>query len=188
MPRRDYDDDDDRDDDRPRRRPRYEPRPSSGGNTAVKIIAIIGGVILTIVLVCGGTVYFAVNRFFKFGEESIAKMQEQQKNSNRAKSQAAADTFIRNLKAKRFDEAFQMTTANCRKKHANPVALEEFVKDNPKIKDVNMLIPKDFGENATIYNFEDTMFAQGGGFNKLEVTVVLEGADWKIDRLEINPK
>jgi flagellar motor protein MotB len=58
-----------RDDDRPagryrdaydRDRPRYRPvpEPDNGGNTAVKIIAILGAVVVAISLVCGGLAYY----------------------------------------------------------------------------------------------------------------------------------
>jgi hypothetical protein len=44
--------------DRPRRRP--APEPDSGSSTAIKIIAILGGVIVAISLVCGGVAYYVL--------------------------------------------------------------------------------------------------------------------------------
>src|SRR5260370_1110739 len=66
--------------DRPRSRP-PAPEPDSGGNTAVKIIAIIGGVVVAISLVCGGLAYYVFYSVKKGAErvgDGVADVVEKQ--------------------------------------------------------------------------------------------------------------
>ncbi len=77
MPRR-YDDGEDRDDrDRPIRR-----TPQDGGSLAVKILAIIGGVLVVVVLVCGGLAYYVISSIRQGAQqvgENFSKVVEQQR-------------------------------------------------------------------------------------------------------------
>src|SRR4051794_8081991 len=63
---------------------RPAPEPDTGGNTAVKIIAIVGGVVVAISLVCGGVAYYVLYSVKKGAErvgdgfaDVVEKQQEQ---------------------------------------------------------------------------------------------------------------
>lgn len=195
---------DDDEDDFPARRSRRDEPPASGGNTAVKIIGIIGGVLVVLFLVCGGLVYYvfystkkAVNevgqdvakRVDKMAEEARAREKELE-NSDKSVSHRAAEAFVQELKGRRTDAAYDLTTAAYQKR----VTREEFATLLEQYKDqVGTGVPftKDFGapDMGTSYSYKKTLHnLKGGGFLEMLVTMVKVGTAWKVDQFTIEPK
>jgi hypothetical protein len=210
MARRRYDDDYD-EYDRPRR-DRPEPV-DSGGNTAVKIIAILGAVVLGIALICGGLVYYVVYSVKKGVstlheqlsaelekqkdrmQEELQKQREQtqqelqkRENSNKVKSQKFVALFLQELKAGQAEAAYQMTSAAYQKR----LSLEQFrqwlQKNAEVLRRVPILQAGPFdADTATTFRYEATTLGMGGGFVKVAATVLKEGEEWKVDQLAVEP-
>lgn len=194
--RRDDDYDDFDDDPRPRRR---RPQDDSTGMTAVKIVAIIGGVVVTVVLTCGGLAYYAISSVFqtadklqaKVGEqfEKMRKEQEKQQqelaNSDKEKSKEFANNFVQEVRGQRGDAAYAMTTPA----YQGRVSLEQFKELIAK----QAKVLERFGgfftdihapDKGTTYTFKESI-PDFGKLKKLLVTAVKQGNGWKVDQFSI---
>ncbi len=205
MARRRYDRDDYDDEfDQPRRN---WPEPvESGGNTAVKIIAILGAVVLGVALICGGLVYYVfysvkkgvstlheqlsaeVEKQKEQMQKEMQKRQQERENSNKAKSEKFVAAFLQEVKGGRAEAAYAMTTVDYRKR----VSLEQFRELLQKNADVLRRVPRLLAggldpDTATTFRYEATTLRGGGGFVKVGVTVVKEGEEWKVDQLTVEP-
>jgi len=189
----DYDEFDDRDEGQ-------RPMPDvSKGMSTVTIVAIVGGVVLTIALMCGGLAFYAIHSVFKTAEgfqdkvaeqfEKIQKEQEKQReeqeNSDKEKSRQFANTFVQELRGKRGEAAYAMTTAAYQKR----VSLEQLKELMTKQAAVlgrftgffaDVLAPN----KGTAFTFSETI-AAGGKPRKLSVTAVKEKEAWKVDQLAV---
>jgi hypothetical protein len=203
MARRRFEDDDY---DRPSRRRRSEPS-NDGGNTAVKIVAIIGGIVLLFALICGGLVGYGIwsarkaadeasREFAKTADKQLDKMAEEQRlrekereSSDRAVSLRAAEAFSQELKGRRVDAAYALTTVEYQRR----VTRAEFAELLDQHKDeLNTGLPfrEDIfaPEQGTSYIYKRNLFARGGGgFLELSITIVKVGNTWKVDQLSIEP-
>jgi hypothetical protein len=117
---------------------------SEGGsdNTAVKIIAIIGGVIVVIVVSCGVLGYFGI----KAMKETVGKTMEtlEAMTQDMQQSQAAADKFLKEIETNNLEGAYQSTT-EAFKKRMSRKEFDELVKKHPALK-----------ESATNMGFDPT--------------------------------
>jgi hypothetical protein len=190
MPRsRRSDDFDDDEFDRPPRR-----RPQSGGSSGVKIVAIIFGFFLVIILMCGGLVYYMVYSARKTVDrmqDDLNKMaqehQAKEANSDRGKAQRAADAFIQELKGNRIDAAYRMTTAAYRQR-VSPDEFRALVNQSADVlKHAMPFLPDVFApDNGTTYVFTQKL-AVPRGFADISVTMIKEGAEWKVDQFRVDP-
>jgi hypothetical protein len=105
-----------------------EGRESSGSNTVVIVLAIIGGIVLGIVLVCGGLVYFVVQKMapaINAVAQTIGDVQ---------KGKAAAQTFIEDIQSNRLDAAYDATTAGFQSRMSRK-EFEELIRKHPELQD-----------------------------------------------------
>ncbi len=204
-------DDDDSDDDRPRRAPRRQPRDGdddndfeetprprakpAGGNTAVKVLAILGGVLVVITLICGGLifmVYRSVARGFNDVQQQMqqdmqknaARRGEEQKqqeaaaaNSDKVKATAAAEAFIQEVKGGRAGAAYRMMSADYRRRtteaeFAKLVAANSAGKGSTSPVRADLFAP----DSGTTYTFE-----VWAGFKTVKLTAIKENGAWAID-------
>jgi hypothetical protein len=107
---------------------------SEGGsdNTAVKIIAIIGGVLVVIVVSCGVLGYFGI----KAMKETVGKTMEtfEVMMQDMQQSQATADKFLTEIEMNNLEEAYQSTT-EAFKKRMSRKEFDELVKKHPALKE-----------------------------------------------------
>jgi hypothetical protein len=199
--RDDYDDEYDEDeyddeDERPRRRSSAE----SGGNTAVKILAIIGAVVLGIVLVCGGLAFYA----FRSAQQGLDQMQvevaarqeqmrrEQQErerkeaNSDNGRSEQFANAFLQEVKGNRADPAYRMTTAAF-KARVSQDAFKTLVQKSAGPLNLSLPVSADLfaPEAGAVYSFHGPVMDNRRVLN-LSLTVVKEGNDWKVDQFALD--
>ena len=210
---------DENDDDRPRRarRPRDEDeddddRPRSarakpaGGNTAVKVVLIVGGVLVVITLICAGVglvIYKSIARgvddaraktqvdFNKLAEENMKQhnknvdkmlddqQQRQQKaaNADKVKATAAAAAFMQEVKGGRAAAAYALTSADFRGR-TTEAAFAALVRDNAPA------LAKSVAPQADIFTPESGStyaFSIWAGFQTVNVTAIKQDGKWVID-------
>jgi hypothetical protein len=202
MPKsRRFDDDDDDDRDPPSRRSR--PQPKAGGNTAVKIIAIIGGIFVVICLMCGGLIWYAVHSAKKAADETrqdlvkhveqnqkdfnkrVDEDRKQRANSDKALSEKAAEAFFQELKGRRVEAAYKMTTAA----YQGRVTQEDFASlieaNSQALQQVALLNSDIFApDSGTTYQYSKNAVIRAKRI-VISVTVIKDGATWKVDQFSI---
>ena len=215
--RRDRDDDSD-DDDRPRRAPRRprddddfeevaRPRAKpAGDNTAVKVLAIVGVVLVALTLICSGVIFMVyrsvargVNDAQQQAQQDMTRMAaEQQKvmnqelvkagndmqqrqaeaaNSDKAKATAAVAAFMQEIKGGRAGAAYLMMSAEYRSQ-TTQAAFAELLRANATDLNRTFAPRADFfaPEAGTTYAFDIS-----AGFKKTKVTAIKEDGKWVID-------
>jgi hypothetical protein len=189
------------------------PRPSSGGNTAVLIVAIVAGAMLCVILICAGVFYFAFRtasnnmRTFvdqahqdsKEWHEARAKEsaawhagiaeQNAQQNAERGEGKRFAERFLTAIRERRFADAHRETTVRFREQFPSEKELEQFVQAHSVLSRRAMLFDEAFGqEGGTLQRFSSRAI-EGELPNvkpvKLVVGVVKEGLNWKADELTV---
>ena len=180
-------------DDRPR------PAAGGGGNTAVKIIAIIAGVFVVLCLVCGGVIFLIVRETTKAAASmqsqvmgQLDKMQAEQakraaemEKSDKSVSKLAAEQFIAEVKARRYDPAYQMTSSAYRKQTSRK-EFETFVTRNFTALSAGGFLMEDPSalDQGTTFVFTRHAPTRDGIMN-VSVTVVKEAGSWKVDDLSV---
>jgi hypothetical protein len=172
-----------------------EGRESSGSNTVVIVLAIIGGIVLGIVLVCGGLAYYviqkmapAINTFAK----TIGDVQ---------KGKAAAEGFIEDVQSNRLDAAYDATTAGFQSRVSRK-KFEELIRKHPELQDSTVVRKQALrpnietnhsGDNvADIPSFETVPYigrfeSADGESMELSVTVTKQGDAFKVDQFTVGP-
>ena len=186
--------DDDVDDDRPRRAPRRRrddddddfdevarPRAKpAGGNTAVKVLGIVGGVLLVIALICAGLI-FMVYRGVARGFDNMQQQQKQHEaaaaNTDKGKATAAAEAFMQELKGGRANAAYRLLSADYRRRtteaeFAKLVAADSAGMGSSFPVRADLFAP----DTGTTYIFE-----VWAGSKTVKLTVIKEDGKWVID-------
>jgi hypothetical protein len=168
---------------------------SEGGsdNTAVKIIAIIGGVIVVIVLSCGILGYFGI----KAMKETVGKTMEtfEAMMQDMQQSQAAADKFLTEIQTGNLEGAYQSTT-EAFKKRMSRKEFDELVKKHPALKEpptnmgmdqsTPMAPPTSPQALPSSYRYQYHAQSKDGKESlDLTVGVTKEGGQMKVDQLTI---
>jgi hypothetical protein len=166
--------------------------PESSNNTAVKIIGIIGGVVVVIVLTCGVVVYLAV----KAMKETMGQFKEslEQIAADSQQGQAAAESFLADIRAGKLDEAYESTTKSF-KDNMSRKEFEELIKKHPALKEKakpSVLDPRSPASPAPpqmfpMMNQYPYVAEEKGGKNRIEFVVGVEKEDgkMKVDQLTI---
>jgi hypothetical protein len=173
-----------------------EGRESSGSNTVVIVLAIIGGIVLGIVLVCGGLVYFVVQRM------APAINQVMQTVGDVQKGKAAAEAFIEDIQSNRLDAAYDATTAGFQSRMSRK-EFEELIRKHPELKDPSIVrkqaLRAIFEDNrarkpnvADIPSFETVPYtcdfeSAEGEPMELSLTVTKQGDVFKVDQFTVGP-
>ncbi len=187
MPRR-RDDHDDYDD-----RPPHRNSGSDAGSIAIKILAIIGGVILGIVLICSGSIALVYYGMFSL----MGRMQdERQVRADKMRDEAAqnpapktereeaeqfAESFLKVVREGRLDDAYQSTTPDYQKRVSRK-EFTAFVDDNPAVKWPQPMFDHAFDRPDGGARHEFRFRAPDRGkIPEFKLVVVKEGLNWKID-------
>jgi len=169
---------------------------SEGGsdNTAVKIVAIIGGVIIVIVVSCGVLGYF----FVRAMKETVGKTMEtfEAMAADMQQSQAAADKFLKDIETKNLEEAYQSTSETFKKRMSRK-EFDELVKKHPALKQppTNMgmdpnstMVAPPTSPQALPSTYRYLYHAESkDGKEKLDVTVAVskEAGQMKVDQITV---
>jgi len=188
----DYDDRD-YDDDRPAR------QTSGGGGSAVKIIAIIGGVLVALFVVCGGLIFggcYLMHRSVQNMQSQMVgqldKMQadnekrmEAAKNSDKSLSKVAAEKFLAEVKAKRYDAAYQLTSQSYRKGTTRK-EFQDYVTKHYDALIATSPMQEDFfaPDSGTTY-VVTKKGRDAGAFVDVKLTMIKEGGGWKVDQINV---
>jgi hypothetical protein len=98
----------------------------SGGNTLVIVLCVIGGILVVGLVVCGGLGYMLVRNM----QPMMQKMEEMTEDV--VKGQQTAEAFLSDLRDKRWDDAYQMTSAEYQKKISRE-DFEKLLRKHPEI-------------------------------------------------------
>ncbi len=161
-------------------------------NTAVKIVAIIGGVILVIVLSCSVLGYFLIQTAKKMASDIEGTIKEFAEDAKQ--SQKAVDSFLADIRAGKLDNAYQSTTKEFKERMSRQ-EFEDLIKQHPALKErptasnSNMNSPNPPGTPPTFPGFHEYSYKSQGkdGKDKIDFTVTLEKEDgvMKVDQLTI---
>jgi hypothetical protein len=165
----------------------------SGSNTAVKIVAIIGGVIVVIVASCGVLGYFGI----KAVKETVGKTMEAVEawSQDMMQSQAEADHFLNEIQTDNLEGAYQSTTEGF-KKRMTQKAFDDLVKKHPALKEPatnkgvppnSQVSPPTSPQNLpTTYQYQYHAQSKDGK-DSIDVTLTVnkEGGAMKVDQLSI---
>jgi hypothetical protein len=171
-----------------------EGRESSGSNTVVIVLAIIGGIVLGIVLVCGGLVYFVIQKMapaINAVAQSIGDLKT---------STAAAHAFIEDIQSKRLDAAYDATTAAFQARVSRK-DFNELIQKHPELEDSSIVrkqaLRPSFENHrgggpdaAEIPNFQTLTYtcdfeSAADEPMELSLTVTKEGETFKVDQFTI---
>jgi|SRR5438094_5540725 len=170
---------------------------SEGGsdNTAVKIIAIIGGVVVIIVVSCGVLGYFGIRAMREMAsgfEQTIKQFAEDSQ-----QSQKVVESFLADIRADKLDNAYQATTKEF-KDHLSQKEFEDLVKKHPALKErpvagmnTNMNAPQPGSPQAFPSMYQYSYKAQTkDGKDKIDIAITVEKEDgkMKVDQLTITPE
>jgi hypothetical protein len=171
---------------------------SSGSNTTLIIVGIVGGVVLVFLLVCGGLAFLAI-RAAKEGMEAIRPMMEGLEEM--AQSQNVANDFLENIRVARLEAAYQSTTESF-KKRLSRKAFDELVQQHPELKQQDVFPIPDVPQNASKPQAQPFVAPYRYRFSaprkdgkepvEFKITVAKENGILKVDQLtlykEENPK
>lgn len=186
------------------------PPPQSGANTTVIVLAIVGGVLLALFLVCGGIALVAfrwtrsavdtnIKQLVEQAEKQAEEAREWQEKvyeenqaewAGQGEGQRFAERFLTALRENRFADAHRETTGAFREKFPSDKDLEQFTRAHSALQNPAML----FDENVTQQDATRQRFQ----FNAMEgemmdmkivkvvVSVVKEGLNWRVDELTVS--
>lgn len=200
MPRRE----EERYDDRPARR-RDEPPAEDGGKTAVKVLGILGGVVVCVVLVCGGVaayVFYSIKKGVNAVKQDLDGMAQQaaaeqarlekqraEKAADRRKAREFANLFLDDAKAGRAAEAYAVTSRAYQQRVTAP-QLSALCRDQEKALRAVRAFPEGFPMHHELdppYRYSSTGVVQGQGIVKVELTVIKEDGAWKVQSFTAGP-
>jgi hypothetical protein len=163
-------------------------------NRAVKIVAIIGGVIVIIVASCGVLGYFGIKAF----KETVGKaMETVEAGQDLEQSRSAADTFLTYIQSNDLDGAYQSTSATF-KKQMPQKEFDDLLKKHSALKEpatnmgweVNLqgvrVPPTSPQGPPTTYRYQYRAQSKDGKDSiEFTLTVSKEGGTMKVDQLTI---
>jgi hypothetical protein len=159
---------------------RYRQQPGSSTNVVLIVVGSIVGVLLLVILVCGGLMFFMVNKAFKDMGPQI------QAQADLMGASGVAQEFLNSLNLGQVEAAYGSTTAGFQARQTLP-QFQAFVAKNPLLTKFNDIQPQDPPINnapgARQMTFHYTL--TGKGATSVTVLVVKEGDDWKIDALTV---
>jgi hypothetical protein len=167
-------------------------------NTAVKIIAIIGGVIVVVVLTCGVVGYLIFKAGKEAFQETVGKTMEtlEAMAQDLQQSQAAADKFLTEIQSNDLDGAYQSTSESFKKRMPRK-DFDDLVKKHPALKEpaTNMGMDQKIQPMApppspqalpSTYRYKFQAQSKDGKDSiEITVTVSKEGGTMKVDQITI---
>jgi hypothetical protein len=159
-------------------------------NTAVKIVAIIGGVIIVIVISCGVLGYFLIRQGSQAFKETVGKAFEAAEAIG--EGQSVADTFLTSIQTNDLEGAYQ-STSEAFKKRMPRKEFDDLVKKHPALKEPATNIGLDAGSprNSSTpfpmpYKYQYHAQSKDGKDSiEFTVTVNREGGTMKVDQFTI---
>jgi hypothetical protein len=173
-----------------------EGRESSGGSTVIIVLAIIGGIILGIALICGGIAYFAIQKAAPMINAFAEMTQDVQR------SIAAAKAFVEDIQSNRLDAAYGMTTEAFQSRMSRK-QFEELIAKYPELQDPSVVRKESLRPDLpnhrpadpnvpAIPSFQTVTYlcpfeSSDGKEMELSVTVTKEGQAFKVDQFKVAP-
>ena len=168
-------------------------RPSAQDNRALwPILAIVGGVLLVVALLCGGVVYLWFT-ILRAGSEMVKETQQnlvhfagvaRQEIEASLQAQQAARAFLDDCLAGRHNAAYAATTAAFRK--AMTAAQFKDLLDQHPVRQRPPLTVADLQPIFGLRQYRHGANAPTGELVQFTVTMVQEGNTWKADQLAVD--
>jgi hypothetical protein len=173
-----------------------EGRESSGSNTVVIVLAIIGGIVLGIVLVCGGLAYFVIQKMAPAINAVVQTVGDLKISST------TAHAFIDDIQSNRLDAAYGGTTAGFQSRMSRK-EFEQLIRKHPELQDSTIVRKQALRPNienhrpgdpngVDIPSFETVPYtcvfeSAEGESMELSLTVTKEGDGFKVDQFTVGP-
>jgi hypothetical protein len=151
-------------------------------NSTKVVLIVVGsvvGVLFVLLLVCGGVVFYFMNRV---GQAFGPQLQAQ---GELMMADGAAQQFLNELGGGLIDQAYGSTTAGFRDKQTLP-QFKKFVERNPLLTKFITAEhdPVNNAPGARQLTLKYTLTGDGGPLG-VTVQVVKEGEDWKVDSVSV---
>ena len=154
--------------------------PRSNNKSTIVVVSIVAGIVLVVVLACGGLIYLAAIGMRGFSQAMSSAMQM---GIDVQTSMATAQSFLDDIAAGRLDEAFAETSEGYQAKVSRE-QFQELVDNHPTLKKaVAAMTGNNFNNNTARLTF--TMTNPEGANTTCAVQMVKEGDEWKVDRFTI---
>jgi hypothetical protein len=153
----------------------YVPEKKSGGNTALIIVLVIGGVFLVVALVCGGLAYYGLRSFSQVMQTAMAQVGEM------TAAMAEPELFFQDIAAGNLDAAYGRTS----KAYQGRTKLEDFKKfvETNKLKNATSRFASNQNYTPQRTTAHYTVTAADGTSVSLTIQVIKEGEQWRVDSL-----
>lgn len=191
-----------------------QPPTSDGGSLAVKIVAIIAVVLVSLFMVCAGCFYLVFRSVAESWDRSVRSVVERadreavrsrewhektmeqarteglKSNADRGDAKRFAEDFLTALRERRFADAHRETTAAFRERFPSAEDLESFVQAHPALSRPTLLIDADLGQQGGTRQRFSATAAEGEMLEmkvvQIAVCVIREGLNWKADELTLS--
>lgn len=151
-------------------------------NTVFTFLAILGGVLLGILLVCGGLAALALYAVSQAAKEIKANLEQWEKDANRwQEAQNVGEKFLRELRRGDYDRAYALTSKDYQERVSRK-ALEDYVAKWPALRSPTVELTLEnpgLGSRRIRSNLTDPQTGLDG-----RLVLVEENGSWKIDELE----
>jgi flagellar basal body-associated protein FliL len=157
-----------------------EPRDNSGNKT-VLVVSIVGGIILVVVLACGGMAYLVVLGMRGFSQAMSSFGQQFAEMQN---AMATAETFLDDFAQGQLDEAYAQTT-KAYQQRVNREQFQALLDKHPAFKKAthDPLQPNNF--NTATFRLTTTVTNPDGVSATCTLQLKKEDEQWKVDRFSI---
>ena len=176
--------------------------PPPGGNSAIKIVGIVGGAVVVFGLIICGLIYYA----FYPAKKGLAQINDdlqkqtqilqadmqhdlenrklEEQNGDKAQATKAANAFLQEIKGRRFDTAYEMTTEKYKSRVPKVKFRALITEFGKEIGRVIQFRPDLAAENVgDTFTFKETIIRNG--LLKLTLALVKDDGKWKVDELAV---
>jgi hypothetical protein len=158
----------------------------SGNKTLFIVLGVVGGLLLLVLLVCGGLAFFAVRSVQPFMNKAMQMAEDM------TQGMMAAQAFLDNIRSDQLDDAYNATTDAFQKRmdreafdelvHRHPALRQPGALDNTNMNNPN---PKAPFPVLTTQNYRCRLVGADGKAVDVQLTVVKEGAVFKVDKFTV---
>jgi hypothetical protein len=155
----------------------YVPERKSGGNTALIIVLVIGGVFLVAIAVCGGLGFLFYRSVAPAMQSAMAQVGEM------AAAMGEPEVFMQEIAAGQLDAAYGRTSKDYQKR-TKVEDFKKFVDANPALKSASRFASnQSYTPQRTTVHY--TLNTADGKSVNVTVQVVKEGEQWRVDSVTV---
>ena len=149
--------------------------------TTIVVVSIVAGIVLVVVLACGGLTYLGVVFVRSMSQAMSSAMQAMTEIQG---SMMTAQSFLEDVAANRVDEAYEQTSEGYQAKTSRE-KFQEMLDNHPGLKKASaMMTGTNPGSNTARLTY--VMTTPDGGNTTCTLQMIKEEDAWKVDRFTID--